>query len=86
MQTTAMKLTWRRFSKLTAARDAFRKEPCVYLCRRDPPDLSVAVEHELIWRRRNVLTYNTIGKLRPPRLRIELINEGDAPDCGRFEA
>src|SRR5262245_24594827 len=37
-----------------------------------------AVELELIWRGRKVLTYNNVGKLRAPVLRVHfIINEGD---------
>jgi len=31
VQSVPIKLTWRRFKKLTEARDAFRKEPCIYI-------------------------------------------------------
>lgn len=126
--TEPIRLTWHRFAKLTAARDAFRKEPCIYVTTDKlgyalrvgvaskglqaryrggtgysldaamhdsgnlifvasvSADLCSAVELELIWRGRKVLTYNNVGKRRPPARRIQIVHEGDAPNFNGFES
>jgi len=45
-----------------------------------------AHELELIWRGRKVLTYNNVGKLRPPAFRVALTHDGDVPKFTGFEA
>jgi hypothetical protein len=39
------------------------------------PSLCGTVELELIWRKRKVLSYNNVGKLTPPRRRLNLVHE-----------
>ena len=116
-----VQLAWSRFNKLTDARNAFWKKPCVYVqadsqgnpirvgkasgglnsryrggdgyaldaAMHDsgnlvfvapvPNDLCDAVEKELIWRERDHLVYNNLGKTFPPDERIELEHTGDVP-------
>lgn len=39
----------------------------------------VAIEDELIWRHRDVLIYNNIGKKTAPARRLVLVHDGDVP-------
>ena len=50
-----------------------------------PSDLCGRVESELIWRGRDLLHYNNLGKKSPPSYRIELKHGGDVPEFSGFE-
>jgi hypothetical protein len=50
-----------------------------------PVDLCEAVERELIWQGRSVLTYNNIGKDEPPVLRRTLHHTGTTPVFDHFQ-
>lgn len=43
------------------------------------------VETELIWRGRELLSYNNQGKINPPKKRINLTHSGEKPDFSGFE-
>lgn len=47
-----------------------------------PADVCSATELELIWQGRKVLT---VGKLRPPARRLQLVHTGDVPNFTGFE-
>jgi hypothetical protein len=44
------------------------------------PSLCGTVELELIWRKRKVPSYNNVGKLTPPRRRLNLVHESEPPN------
>jgi hypothetical protein len=48
--------------------------------------LCKAVENELIWQGRRVLTYNNQGKLKRPRQRIAIEHSGESPVLTDFNA
>lgn len=48
--------------------------------------LCKAVEDELIWQGRRVLTYNNRGKLTPPFQRIAIEHSGESPILTDFDA
>ena len=116
-----IRLVWQRFAKLTAARAAFPRQPCIYVTANKlrnairvgvaskglearyrggtgyaldaamhdsgnfifvaptAADLCAAIELELIWRGRDVLDYNNVGKRHPPARRLMLEHDGDPP-------
>jgi hypothetical protein len=49
------------------------------------PMLCGTAELEMIWRGRRVLTYNNVGKLKPPLVRLDLVHEGDTPNFDGLE-
>ena len=49
------------------------------------PETSGLVESELIWRGRNCLPCNNLGKKSTPLKRVELKHEGDSPDFSGFQ-
>jgi hypothetical protein len=117
----AIQLVWQRFPRLTAARAAFARQPCIYVTADKSDnairvglaskglearyrggtgyaidaamhdsgnsifvagvtaDLCGVIELELIWRGRDVLAYNKVGKRRPPVQRLMLEHYGNPP-------
>lgn len=48
--------------------------------------LCKAVEDELVWQGRRVLTYNNQGKQEPPLQRVEITHSGETPVLNDFAA
>lgn len=49
-----------------------------------PRNVVQQIEAELIWRGRDVLIHNNLGKRRPPPVRWNLKHRGEAPDFSTF--